>query len=169
MTMRMEPIIPKRIESIIDVRKLEKELINALDHTVNIIKDDYKRTVRTWSKQPIFEKRGPKKIFGKLEETVSTNSEIYFYIDDGTSPHIIRPRNAGLLSFQTGYRAKTRVGVVGSRGGGAFGPRVSAKQVMHPGFPARNFTKTIAKRRQKNLTNLVRLAFNRSFRFGGMR
>jgi len=167
MKIKFETSIPN-IELIIDTRKLEKELINALKHTVSIIKDDYKRTVRTWSKQPMFVRRGPKKIFGRLEETVSTESEIYFYIDDGTSPHIIRPRQAGLLSFRTGYRAKTRVGVVGSRAGGAFGPRVSAKQVMHPGFPARNFTKTIAKRRQKNLVNLVRLAFNRSFRFGGM-
>jgi hypothetical protein len=165
---RLEPIQPKS-KVLIDVTKLDHELKGALDHTANIVRDDFHKTVKTWRKPAKFEKKKPRTTRAGLEATVSTNDEIYFYIDEGTKPHIIRPRRVNYLRFQTGYRAKTRVGIISSRPGGPSGPTVLAKQVLHPGFPARKFAKTIAERRQKNLVNLVRLAFNRSLRFGGMR
>ena len=168
-TVKLEPIIPEKLIATLRSDKLSRELFNALDHTGNIIRDDFKRTVKTWRRDPKFTKEGPKKYKDGSAVTISTNDEIYFYIDEGTKAHIIRPRRAKRLGFRTGYRAKTRVGVIGSRAGGPSGPFVTAKQVMHPGFPARKFAKTIAKRRQKNLVNLVKLAFNRTYRFGGAR
>ena len=164
---KYEPIIPKKFMASLDPAKLKKELYDALDHTGNIINDDFDKTVRTWKKAAKFKKKGPEQYRSGLAVTISTDDEIYFYIDEGTKAHIIKPRRAKRLGFRSGYKAKTRVGVVGSRAGGASGPFVTAKQVMHPGFPARKFAKTIAKRRQKNLVNLTKLAFNRSFRFGG--
>jgi hypothetical protein len=40
---------------------------------------------------------------------------------------------------------------------------------MHPGTEARDFDKEIAKRRQNNMTNLVKAAILKSFRFGGVK
>lgn len=168
-TINLEPIIPKKFIASLDPAKLKRELYNALDHTGNIINDDFKRTVKTWRKAAKFKKVGPKRYRDGSAVTISTNDEIYFYLDEGTKAHIIKPRRAKRLGFRTGYKAKTRPGVIGSRAGGPSGPFVTPKQVMHPGFPARKFAKTIAKRRQKNLVNLTKLAFNRSFRFGGIR
>ena len=162
---RLDPIVPEK--GLFDFGKFNREFVGALDHTSNIIRDDFKATVRTWRTNVRFSKVGPRRLGGVLAVDVFTENEIYFYVEAGTKAHIIRPRTARALRFQTGYKAKTRPGVIGSRGGGPRGPFVTARSVRHPGTQPRNFSKVIAKRRQRNLVNLTRLAFNRSFRFGG--
>jgi len=160
-TIRLKPIIPKG--KIIDNKKLNRELINALDHTANIIDDDFDKTVKTWSKKPKFKKTGPRKRFGTLEVIISTRNEIYSYVEYGTKPHVITPKKrGGVLVFRSKYLPKTRTGVIGSRASRRSGDLVFTKRVVHPGIQARMFSKTIAKRRQKNLENLIRLAYLRS-------
>lgn len=164
-TIRFTPIIPPKIDKLIDPRRVQRELKGALDHTANIIRDDFGKTVRTWRNKPSFSKRGPRKVAQGFAVEVFTNHEVYGYVTRGTRAHLIRPRSAGgFLRFRTGFRPKTRVRVIGSRGGGAFGGFVSAKQVQHPGTQARDFDKEIARRRQKNLNNLGRLAILRAIR-----
>lgn len=80
---------------------------------------------------------------------------LWKWIDEtGTKPHIIRPRPSnkrGLLAFVTGgpgsYQAKT--GASPARFGGpgrvTGGQLRFARQVRHPGFRARNFSKAINK------------------------
>lgn len=167
--MRVEVSIPRSLERFLDPMIVRRELREAVDHSANLVHYDFKRTIRTWRRKPYFRKSGPRETIGKIEATVSTDSEIYFFVEGGTTPHIIRPRRATHLRFQTGYRAKTRVGVVGSRPGGKFGPYTTRKVVRHPGFPSRQFSELIARNRARNVENLTRLALRRSLRFGGMR
>lgn len=163
---KLDPIFPEK--GLFDFGRFDREVVGALDHTSNIIRDDFNRTIRTWRRKPKFDKVGPRRLSGRLAVDVFTEDEIYFYVEAGTRAHIIRPRTARRLRFQPRYTAKTRPGVVGSRAGGPRGPFVTARSVVHPGTKARGFSKLIAKRRQRNLVNLTRLAFNRSFRFGGI-
>ncbi len=154
----------EEVQKLINPRTIRRNLTKAVDQTANIVRDDFRKTVRTWDTKPRFIKRGPVQKTAGPEANVGTDSEIYLFVDSGTKAHLIRPRNVGLLRFQSGYTAKTRVRVVGSRGGGPRGPFVTAKSVRHPGTKARKFADEISRRRVKNLRNLTRLAINRSLR-----
>jgi len=72
----------------------------------------------------------------------------YRWTDQGTKPHIIRAKNAPMLVFKSGYRAKSKPKslspVIG--GGKASGSWISKKVVHHPGTTARDFTGQIKKR-----------------------
>jgi hypothetical protein len=157
----IKAIVPKS-KFIVDPRFLRSELFNALDHTANIVRDDFNKTTRTWSNKPTFRKVGPRRKITRMEVEVFTNHDVYFYVTRGTKAHVIKAVRAPRLRFQTGFRSKSRVRVIGSRAGSRFGPTVFAKQVSHPGSKAREFDKEIARRRQKNLNNLVRLALLRA-------
>jgi hypothetical protein len=157
------PILPK-VAKLIDQGRLQRELRDALDHTGNIIRDDFQKTVKTWEHKPSFRKDGPRQTGAGLEVSVSTLHEIYTYVTRGTRAHPIPRTGRTFLRFQRGYRAKTRSRVIGSRAGGGFGPIVVARAVQHPGTQARDFDIEIARRRQKNHENLIRLAIRRSVR-----
>ncbi len=159
----IKAIVPKT-DKLIDQRKLDRELKGALDRTGNIIRSDFRKTTRTWTDKPSFRKIGPKTEHGGLEIDVFANHEVYFYVTRGTKAHIIRPARAPRLRFQTGFRSKTRVRVIGSRAGSRFGPTVFAKQVSHPGSKGREFDKEIAIRRKKTLDKLVGVALLSSIR-----
>lgn len=115
---------------------------------------DLQATVQTWTKKPKFDititQQG-----GNYSVTAATDDEIYGYVNDGTKPHEIKPKRSKYLRFSSGYKAKTRVGIIGSNDGGAFGDDVFSKGVHHPGFPAREFTKKIAQRRQVTVRQLI--------------
>ena len=140
----------------------EKEMAYALkgegEQVARDMQADYKRTTATWSHQPTFEKIVDVQADGSFSALVGTDDRIYTYVDQGTSPHIITPKRPGYpLRFASGYRAKTRPGVLGSSGGGPFGPDRFAMLVRHPGTKARNFTKMIFdKHRQLSLRRIVR-------------
>lgn len=153
-------VLPKKAK-LIDQPKLQKELRGALKGTGGLILSDFKKTTRTWRDKPTFQKKGPGIARKGLAVEVFTHHEVYFFVTRGTRAHIIRPKRAGRLAFKTGFSPKTRVRVIGSRTGSRSGSTVFAKQVSHPGTKARDFDKEIAKRRQKNLNSLVRLAFLR--------
>lgn len=63
------------------------------------------------------------------EREISTTNDIFRYQDDGTAPHIIRPRRFGRLRFIP-------------RGQRGF---VYARQVNHPGTKAQNMSEKTAK------------------------
>jgi hypothetical protein len=92
---------------------------------------------------------------GAYRVTTGTNAKIYGFVDEGTKAHVILPKRSKYLAFSSGYKAKTRVGIIGSEPGGSFGESVFAAKVHHPGFPGRKFTITIGKRRQVTLNQEV--------------
>lgn len=84
----------------------------------------------------------------------------------GVRPHTIRPkRPGGVLAFQGGnYQPKTRpIGRSGGPGRVNRGETVFRKQVQHPGFPPRHFSKVI----NKKLESRFRQAIDRGVRTGG--
>ena len=110
----------------------------------------YQRTTSTWSNRPQFES-ATDYTATTASVIVGTDNPIYGFVDKGTglwgpkrSKYPIRPKRPGYpLRFQSGYRAKTTPGVIGSGGGGPFGPTVRAWEVMHPGIKTRGFTALI--------------------------
>lgn len=103
----------------------------------------FRGTTRTWSHQPSFDyavEAGGK----SFDVLAGTGNQIYRYVDEGTRPHVIAGRH--LLAFRANYQAKTSPGSLQARSGGASGPMVFAKRVMHPGIRARGFTPLVKKK-----------------------
>lgn len=153
----LKVIAPKR--DIFNAERQVRAIENALSHNALAVKADFGVTTQTWSHQPAFiikEREFAREIF--------TEDEIYGYVSGGTRPHPIRARNAPMLAFQSGYKAKTRPRVIASRPGGKFGPTVFAEQVMHPGTEARGFDVEIATKWRKewprNLQRAISAAFH---------
>lgn len=142
--LRMKAIVPQHLPSTADYTNA---IYKAFNDTVNLIERDMQSTTRTWTHKPQFRivigTRGK-----DLRATIGTDDPIYQYVDHGTKAHKIRAKRSKYLAFQSGYKAKTRVGIIGSQEGGAFGDTQIAKEVNHPGFPGRKFIATIRKRRE---------------------
>lgn len=119
----------------------------------------FKSTTKTWKRQPKFYSRR------QVGETVSfvagTDDLVYKWVNDGTKPHIIRPKKAKLLRFRSEYSAKTSPKVIGSRPGGSYGPFVVAKMVKHPGTEARDFVKEIRKKEQARFIKELNTSFQK--------
>ena len=129
------------------VRRVVKE---ALDDVSSDVLRDFVETTESWNHKPVFQRRAT---VDGVE--VYTDDEIFRFVDLGTKPHDIYPRNAPRLRFQSQYTAKTTPGNIASRSGGKSGPFVFAKKVRHPGFEGRKFTETIMRRRQALLKKRI--------------
>lgn len=140
----------KRRALITDLNNIARDAISkALDNEVKpaLIKS-HNLVVANWEHKPKFQTRKDIKT-DKISMTVfpvGPNTKIYIFVDQGTKPHIIEPKKAPRLVFQTGYKSKTlaRPARTVSGGGVATGPTVYAKKVNHPGSEAREFSETIA-------------------------
>jgi len=108
----------------------------------------FKGTVNGWADKPSFlQKFRDSQSYMSATVYVSPNNsggETYMLVNAGSRPHTIRPRRARMLRFQPGYRAATRPRVLSSRSFSRSGNFISAQQVNHPGFEAREFDDTIA-------------------------
>lgn len=124
-----------------------KAMEKATYKAAGLVLRDLQSTVRTWKHKPTFDVTITQNN-GNYSVTAGTDDEIYGYVNDGTKPHVIKPKRSKYLRFSSGYKAKTRVGIIGSQDGGSFGNDVFSKGVYHPGFVGRKFTEKIAKRRQ---------------------
>jgi hypothetical protein len=113
-----------------------------LDREGRTIVREYSITTRTWKHKVRFEMQ----IFPDGQMIVGTDDEKFGYVDKGTRPHIIRPRLAKALRFNTVFRAKTVPNQMTSRPGLSSPPVAVRMEVHHPGTKPRNFTKLMAKR-----------------------
>lgn len=147
MTMVIETrlIQPKELK----VDDIRLELLNALRKEGTAILKEYHRTTQTWRHKPKFERKQIGLRGGYATVIISTDDEIYGYVDLGTrGPYPIAAKNKPLLKYRGVFRPKTIPGVIGSRAGGKTGPWVSKKQVVHPGIRARGFSRIIQKQRE---------------------
>jgi len=108
----------------------------------------FKGTVEGWKDQPNFLQKF-KDAPAYLSTTVwpsrsNKAGRTWALVNAGSPPHPITPKRARLLRFQVGYRAGTHPRVLRSRAYSRFGNYVSSLGVQHPGFEAREFTRTIA-------------------------
>ena len=155
-------IKPQRLKE----KEMRLDLLNGLRTVARAVERDYKETVKTWETKVEFETivslRG-----GKAEFLVGTNSKIYEYVDKGTKPHIIRPKKAKMLRFQSGYSAKTTPGIISSSSGGRSGDIIYSKGVMHPGTKARKFSEVINKKYERKFKDEMHAAMRRAAQKSG--
>jgi hypothetical protein len=88
---------------------------------------------------------------------------IWTWVDKGTLPHIIRPKQAGgRLVFQLGYSAFTRPIANANVGNGTYaGPTVIAQVVYHPGTEAREFAAYYALEAEERLVARIKQIVHR--------
>lgn len=140
----MSALVIKQIKpSRLRVDAMRLQLLNDMRKVGTGIKADFEKTTATWKTPVKFEEQIS--LSGGPQVEIFTLSKIYGYVDQGTRPHVIRPKKAKALRFQSGYKAKTTPGIIGSSAGGPFGDVVFSKAVNHPGNAPRNFSKEIQK------------------------
>lgn len=140
------PVIVKKIApKKLDVVGMVQALADAVIAMNQEVLADFEQTTATWE-HPVRFAQNIEVSQNRIEATVTTEDEIYTYVDKGTRPHLILPVRAKALRFQSGYKAKSVPNVIGSQAGGPFGDDVFSKGVMHPGTEARNFDETIRKK-----------------------
>lgn len=151
--MKIKAIIPR--ELLLDPKRLVRGLENGLTASAKAAKVDFDTTTQTWARRPAFtieEQPG--------QRTISTDNEVYGYVNDGTRPHIIRAKNGKVLVFGTPHSAKTAVRVIGSGAGSRGTTMVKVKQVRHPGTDAREFDAVIAEKWEDQLPVTVQRALD---------
>jgi len=148
----MKLIIPKKL--IADPAKLVRTLTNALNGVAKDIQVDFKVTVQGWRHRVEFPIASP----ATYSRRVSTDDEIYGYVNDGTRAHRIRPKGGGVLVFQTPFRAKTVPNQIMSGPGGTGGATVFSRGVNHPGTKARKFDVAIKEKWDKQFGAIMQRA-----------
>lgn len=136
-------------------------LRGAVDKARKPIEEDLNAVTETWNHKVKFKVRW-NTAGNNIEMTITTNDKVFIYVNDGTRPHVIQPRTARRLVFQSGYTAKSTVGSLRSRRGGKSGPTVYAKLVHHPGNEARKFDELVAKKHKNLLQKEVDAAIKKA-------
>lgn len=155
MVVKVMAISPAKLKE--DAIRLE--LLNAMRKAGRGIRKDFQSTTKTWKNKPEFKLTISLRSPGPTV-TVTTMDEIYRYVDKGTKPHVIRPKKAKALRFQSIYTAKTTPNVLGSQKGGASGDFVFAQEVHHPGTKPRNFTNLIRDKWKQEYYDLMNTAIS---------
>lgn len=140
-SVKIRVFVPKEVINMAAVaRNIEHTMIQK---TIPDLRDEFDKTTSTWNDRPSFR---AEHYFGGNTKWVRvyTDAEHYRLVNTGAKPHLIRPRRARMLRFQTAFRPKTRPRTIRSFAGGKSGPYISTPLVHHPGHEAREFDKTIA-------------------------
>lgn len=148
----MKLILPKKL--IADPAKMARALTNALNGVAKDIQIDLKVTTQTWRHRVEFPIASP----SPYRRTISTDDEIYGYVNDGTRPHIIRPKGGGVLVFRTPFVSKTLPNQIMSRAGSTGADEVIARGVHHPGTTARKFDVAIQQKWDKQFRDIMQRA-----------
>lgn len=149
---KLMPIKPKGRSS--DFSRLPGAVKRGMRDAAEAVKKDFDLTTQGWNHDVEFTIEEA----GDYDLTVSTDDEIWGWVDEGTDPHIIMPKKAKRLRFATGGTPKTRVGSIIS-GAGARGSTVVFRgAVRHPGTKARDFSGQIAKKWRRGVAPFIRAA-----------
>lgn len=139
-SIRVTVTVPKEI---LNIQAVAQEIEAAVHDAGREIHAMFSESTSTWREKPVFIEKQLRSS-GMIGVEVATSNDVYSWVNYGTRPHIIRPRNRGMLRFQTGYSSKSRVGSRRAYAGGKFGPFTSSVGVTHPGTEARHFDELIA-------------------------
>ena len=153
----IKPIIPKKYKAL-DLTAITRRIV--AEEAVEV-RTDYEKTIKTWKHKPIFVIQWNK---DRTSAIVGTDNQVYEWVDEGTKPHIIRPKGNYPLRFNVPFKAKTRVMSINSYSGSNGTTLVAAREVRHPGTKARKFTPVIlrahkrmfAKRMQQEITRMAK-------------
>lgn len=155
--LKIKRLTPKKLNE----SGMRLELLNALRKAARQIKKDYEATVATWDTDVKFKEQVSLKESAP-SISITTDNEVYRYVNEGTKPHIIEPVRAKRLRFQSGYNAKTTPGVLSSKNGGANGDTVFSMRVKHPGTKARKFDEAVNQKWEKQLRADLKDAMKRA-------
>ena len=140
-----------------NIAKLTKQIDRALNDEIGIMTRMFQKTTKTWSRPPRFQK---KRIFvfnGRGMRVFTTNKKM-LWLNRGTKKRwaIMSPN----------FSPKTRVRVIGSRGGsgGVIARGKRAMRTPRPGIKAREFDKEIARRRQPKFTRKINVAIKKGIK-----
>jgi hypothetical protein len=130
------------------------------------IKADFEKTTKTWEHKPKFDVK-TKSTNEQVSIAVSTKDKVYGYVDQGTRPHIIKPRRAKRLAFSSKFKPKTKVRVIGSQAGARGKVDTFAQVVHHPGSDAREFAQEIQAAWQPKLKKRIEQTITRAAKKSG--
>lgn len=171
-TRMVKAIIPPKLKNFA-AQQAFNEAIKPIEYEV--VKD-FERCTATWKQRPVFRsiQSGGFSFFGDVTDLaiqIWTTDERFGWVDEGTRPHIIRPKPGrgpkARLRFKPGFRAKSQPNSLGSFAGQTWGTPVFAREVHHPGTKARNFTKTIMKKREPWIWGRIQQAMLDAVKAGG--
>jgi hypothetical protein len=131
------------------------EMLRELDGVILAIQMKLGITTATWTHKPVFQvlgrvTPGAQGAIARVE--ISTDDEIFGYLDKGTPAHSISPKSPvskrdptrpSALATRAGYKAKSTPGSLSSGGGGHFGAVIYKPGVWHPGIAPRRFMETL--------------------------
>jgi hypothetical protein len=140
--------------------------LNGLRKAATRVKWSYQGLVSNWNHRPSFyiKERGGISLSGGMPSfLVSTDDKIFQYVDAGTPAHVIRAKRK-YLTFQQGYKARTRPRSLVSGQSAEFGPVVKFASVHHPGVEARDFSAQIAKTMEREVRSIVQDAISQGMR-----
>lgn len=107
---------------------------------------DLEKTVATWEHKPRFSATIYPRAGGWVLQ-FSVSDQVWKWVDEGTKPHIIRPKGPWPLAFPSAFGPKTKPRVFSSGPGFSGGPTVYAQEVHHPGTEPREFIKELRRMR----------------------
>lgn len=151
-------------------RQLQAELQAVAAEYAGIIRGKHEAVVRDWVHRPNFRDSTyvSKRQVLSIVTPVGRNAKLYQWVDQGTKPHLIRPKaRGGRLMFRLGYNARTApVAQFNVGTGRAVGGWRRARLIRHPGTKARQFSKTfnrdILPDLRRGITNAIRRALRRA-------
>lgn len=127
------------------LRTVDKQIRSAANKAINTaanqVQTELIAVVKTWETKLTFsiERAAPIKrlvMIGGTKDAV----KIWFYVDEGTKPHLIFPKPGKMLAFKPKYSARTRpIANFNVGTGESSGSTVFSKGVAHPGTKARKF------------------------------
>jgi len=125
---------------------ITRAIQNTLTMSAKNVEIDFKVTTQTWDTKPAF--KTEKEVFSR---TVSTDSKIYGFVNDGTSVRY------ALMSPD--FLPKTRPGWIGSGMGSGRVLKID-KTHPRPGIKARGFDKEIKKKWEAEMPKLLQRAID---------
>jgi len=148
----------------LDAKAFIKECNKLLEEAAKSMNSDFRAATGTWKHKPIFSFWGPYRRGNALFILAGPTSyegrdQIFEYVDQGTKPHVIRPRARTTvrgraktwpaLRFKSKYTAKTQAYSMYSRSGGKSGRYRYRFKVNHPGSKGRQFIALSAANHQR--------------------
>jgi hypothetical protein len=143
---------------------VEIEVDQELRDTGQELKTADDKVVRDWRHKPTFRAEYNKSAAIRTVKIVpkGEHKNLWYYVDLGTKPHIIRAKNKPFLKFQTGYSARTAPVAKFNQGTGQkFGAWRQVKEVHHPGTKARKFSETFLKELSPAFPDRIQAAVKR--------
>ena len=149
----------------LNVAAMRETLRHAEERVGRVLLKDFQETTENWKHKVTFKlhthvKKGDYSV--SLE--VTTDDDVWWWVDQGTRPHEIWPgiytgkSDKTVLAFASAFSPKPKPGSTKS-GAGSSGPVDTFRPyVNHPGTEARDFTGQIKRRRESWFKNEMQVA-----------